>query len=736
MKNVFFAAVTAFASLIMLLTPIGRAGQLPKTEPVYEPTPQYQNSVYYNNLSELRLSGSGRLDAANVALSQCGYHEGDSVDELNGMSLNGTKDFTEYGYWYGTYVVGTVPFYTPWCAMFISWCAREAALPVSVINNASYARVGSNPAHFNVAYREAAGYLPKCGDLIFYDFTGTNQNWNHVGLVLYVENDMVYSIEGNINKCTSIRRHYLSDATIRGYGIPKYRDSDPNAFCMLKYPVPQRTIKLGDGGEDVKWLQCALVHLGYPAPADGYFGTNTQRLLKRLQANNGLQQDGICGSVTRSAVQRLLNDRGCVHVSPSNYSEPERTLQYGDSGSGVKWLQASLGMLGFSSSVTGYYGDYTAARVAMIQRTCGLIPTGVCDSVTRSCIAHMTGDSAGAPLSIPGGVLQVTATPGPTVMPTAAPTTVPTAAPTNAPTAAPTNAPTAAPTPGTTPVPGDPFDPANYPVPERTLSKGMSGDDVRWLQAVLRLMGADLNVTGYFGSKTQASVLEVQKANNLPTTGKCASKTRRVLLDFLSGLETQSPAPTAEPTAAPTPSTNDPFDPADYPVPDRTLSKGMSGDDVRWLQAALRLMGAEFNVTGYFGSQTQAFVIRVQRQYGLPQTGICASKTRTAIIGFLDSLGAPSAPPDPYEPSSYPVPTRNLSKGMSGDDVRWLQAALRRMGATFNVTGYFGSQTQAFVKRIQSENGLPQTGICASRTRAVILEFLDSVNATVLPADT
>ena len=91
------------------------------------------------------------------------------------------------------------------------------------------------------------------------------------------------------------------------------------------------------------------------------------------------------------------------------------------------------------------------------------------------------------------------------------------------------------------------------------------------------------------------------------------------------------------------------------------------------------------------------------------------------MLEFLDSQSVPLAPDDPM---NFPIPERNLSYGMRGDDVKWLQAALRRMGATFNVTGYFGSQTKAFVKRIQAENGLPQTGICASRTRAVIFAFL------------
>lgn len=61
------------------------------------------------------------------------------------------------------------------------------------------------------------------------------------------------------------------------------------------------TLRRGDVGEDVLKLQKALLAHGYdigPDGADGDFGKNTEAALKRYQAHNGLEIDGICGPAT------------------------------------------------------------------------------------------------------------------------------------------------------------------------------------------------------------------------------------------------------------------------------------------------------------------------------------------------------------------------------------------------------------------------------------------------------
>lgn len=57
--------------------------------------------------------------------------------------------------------------------------------------------------------------------------------------------------------------------------------------------VPQRTLKRGMRGEDVKWLQWKL-GISY----DGIFGAQTEKSVKDFQRNNALVVDGIVGAKT------------------------------------------------------------------------------------------------------------------------------------------------------------------------------------------------------------------------------------------------------------------------------------------------------------------------------------------------------------------------------------------------------------------------------------------------------
>ena len=115
----------------------------PMLTPSYTPSASYRSGKYYTQLCNVSLTGNQRTDLVNVARSQLGYHEGNNTSQLHGES-SGSSNYTEYGYWYGTQVQGSSSgFYASWCAYFISWCARQAGIPTSIISNATYACAGS-----------------------------------------------------------------------------------------------------------------------------------------------------------------------------------------------------------------------------------------------------------------------------------------------------------------------------------------------------------------------------------------------------------------------------------------------------------------------------------------------------------------------------------------------------------------------------------------------------------------
>ena len=88
-------------------------------------------------------TGNQRQDIIGVALTQLGYREKDENDTI-------------YSDRYG------LPS-NPWCAMFISWCARQADVSEDVMKQCSWA----HPNTFGIPYQHGSQYTPKPGDLFF-----------------------------------------------------------------------------------------------------------------------------------------------------------------------------------------------------------------------------------------------------------------------------------------------------------------------------------------------------------------------------------------------------------------------------------------------------------------------------------------------------------------------------------------------------------------------------------------
>ena len=155
------------------------------------------DAAFENNYTN---TGNHRADIIGVAQTQLGYTEGYNND-------------TKYGTWYG------LP-NQPWCAMFVSWCARQADIPTSILKNSSCAGVGSS--NFNLSYENGAYYVPKQGDLFF------TKSWSHVGLVWYTEGNYFYTIEGNSNNTGSSEGYAVcsNKRLISSYyfGTPNYND--------------------------------------------------------------------------------------------------------------------------------------------------------------------------------------------------------------------------------------------------------------------------------------------------------------------------------------------------------------------------------------------------------------------------------------------------------------------------------------------------------------------------------
>ena len=108
--------------------------------------------------------------------------------------------------------------------MFVSWCARQAGVPTSVLQNSACA--GASSRYFNISYYDGKNYRPKAGDLFF------TKSWSHVGLVERVEGNYFYTIEGNSNSsgsaegtCVCTNKRYIPNFY---FGVPNYKTTTTN----------------------------------------------------------------------------------------------------------------------------------------------------------------------------------------------------------------------------------------------------------------------------------------------------------------------------------------------------------------------------------------------------------------------------------------------------------------------------------------------------------------------------
>ena len=231
-----------FLSLLLVLVLFAALAPTWAAEPSYTVTGAYEDSVYYANLKALTLTGDYRTDLVNVALTQVGYHEGANRTERHGGNLTSDGNWTEYGYF------AECDGYA-WCAMFISWCARQARIPYSLIQNSNVARAYA----FGLPFYLKEDYAPRTGDIVF--FAEKGHVWDHVGIVMGVREGWVYTVEGNARNAVRIKRYRTDDEYIRGYGV--YESADPQEDLVQRKRLYLIRYDL-NGGEGKRTDQVAL----------------------------------------------------------------------------------------------------------------------------------------------------------------------------------------------------------------------------------------------------------------------------------------------------------------------------------------------------------------------------------------------------------------------------------------------------------------------------------------------
>ena len=172
------------------------------------------------------------------------------------------------------------------------------------------------------------------------------------------------------------------------------------------------------------------------------------------------------------------------------------------------------------------------------------------------------------------------------------------------------------------------------PVFTEDLYIGMQSTEVSMLQYYLAVIGAyyaavePVEITGYFGEKTERSVRSFQRVFGLPQTGRVDRATRNDLYRAYKGIaETVKPDYTAV---------------ALYPG--TVLREGDSSSSVKIIQEYLTLIHNTYsnipavNNTGYFGPITRQSVTEFQKQFGINPSGIVGAVTWDSIAGVYSDL--------------------------------------------------------------------------------------------------
>ncbi len=194
----------------------------------------YLGSPYYEYLEAVELTGDQRTDLILVALSQLGYHEGNSDADTHGLNTSGSRNYVEYnrmfypvdnnegnGYGYGYH----------WCCAFATWCARQAGISEKIApGEISCRRLIVDHLRPMGVYHDIDDGTPRAGDFLFF-CSESGAISDHIGIVLYVQGSTVHTVEGNTStRDVAVRSYDLSDAYIVGYASPNYTENKAAAM--------------------------------------------------------------------------------------------------------------------------------------------------------------------------------------------------------------------------------------------------------------------------------------------------------------------------------------------------------------------------------------------------------------------------------------------------------------------------------------------------------------------------
>lgn len=277
-------------------------------------------SVFYKDYSSInnanKQEGGNKLtkeQAINaliaVAKNEIGYLEKATNAQLDSKTANaGYNNYTKY--WRDIY-----PAYQgqPWCACQISWDMMTAfglETAKKLLRHWPYVYCPTMANLFTLYAN------PQVGDIVIFKHNGV---FTHTGLVIKVQGDQFWTIEGNTSGASGI--------VANGGGVCQktyYNSQLPGTkFCRPDYSIvtsiksgsstntsttttTKNWIEYGDRGNDVKNLQAKLNKVGHNLEVDGICGNATVSAIKDFQEKYNLTVDGQAGKNTITKLDSVI----------------------------------------------------------------------------------------------------------------------------------------------------------------------------------------------------------------------------------------------------------------------------------------------------------------------------------------------------------------------------------------------------------------------------------------------
>ena len=288
-------------------------------------------------------------------------------------SQNGTKESpansnkTKYGEWYGLNGV-------KWCAIFVSWVYDHAGNPLGFIETAKGYQSCQGGYNFWKVGKQLTNE-PQAGDIVLFDWdgngvcdhTGIFDSWTDATKITFFSWEGNTAV-GNNSDGGMVMRRQRNRSMVRAFVSPSVLDN-PSP------PIVDNNMKKGDRGSNVSSMQRMLHNLNYVITVDGFFGDETEKIIKQFQKDHGLT---VTGEVTPALLGAIQGQASEPDIPTKKFTTGSY-LRKGNSGAAVLTLQTALNVAGTNPKLTedGVFDNATVTALKNFQKIKNLTVDGI-----------------------------------------------------------------------------------------------------------------------------------------------------------------------------------------------------------------------------------------------------------------------------------------------------------------------------------------------------------------------